>query len=313
MAEHKPVFSHDAINRYPMEDDVSPNSVWLAVRQLVRRSGNACLIFDDTVLGKRHSFNIELVRSQHSGNEHGVVKGIGVVNCVYANLDTGEHWIIDWRICDPDGDGKTELDHARDMFDDARQVKNLPFRAVLMDSRYATKDLMMHIDKAGKVFYCPLKSNRKVDDSQGGNPYKAVSNLDWFGDEMLRGKLVKIHGFPMDYKVKLFRVAATNRTEYAATNDLSLDSAVAAKDMCGIRWKIEQYHREGKQMLGMEKCQCRKARAQKNHIGCAIPAWHCLTRLARKLKTNICALKNNLFSKYMEEELKNPSIPMFCV
>jgi uncharacterized protein (UPF0305 family) len=31
----------------------------------------------------------------------------------------------------------------------------------------------MHIDKAGKVFYCPLKSNRKVDDSQGENPYKA--------------------------------------------------------------------------------------------------------------------------------------------
>jgi hypothetical protein len=92
MAEHKPAFSHDAINRYLMEDDVSPNSVWLAVSQLLRRSGNACLIFDDTVLDKRHSFNIELVRRQYSGNEHGVVKGIGVVNCLYVNLDTGEHW-----------------------------------------------------------------------------------------------------------------------------------------------------------------------------------------------------------------------------
>ncbi len=93
----------------------------------------------------------------------------------------------------------------------------------------------MHIDKVGKVFYCPLKSNRKVGDSQGKNPYKAVSDLDWFGDEMLRGKLVKIHGFPRDYKVKLFRVAASNRTEYVATNDHSQDSAVTTKDMCGIR------------------------------------------------------------------------------
>jgi hypothetical protein len=190
------------------------------------------------------------------------------------------------------------------MFDDACQVKNLPFRAVLMDSWYATKDLMMHIDKAGKVFYCPLKSNRKVDDSQGENPYKAVSDQDWFGNEMLRGKRVKIHGFPMDYKVKLFRVAATNRTEYVATNDLSQDSAVAVKDMCGIRWKIEQYHREGKQMLGMEKCQCRKARAQKNHIGCAILAWHCLTKLARKLKTNIYALKKTFYQSMLRRSLE---------
>ena len=43
---------------------------------------------------------------------------------------------------------KTKLDHVRDMFDDAIAGKNLPFRAVLMDSWYATKDLMVHIDKA---------------------------------------------------------------------------------------------------------------------------------------------------------------------
>jgi hypothetical protein len=309
MADHKPVFSHDAINRYLMEDDVSPDAVWQSVGHLVRRSGNACLIFDDTVLDKRHSFKIELVRRQYSGNEHGVVKGIGVVNCVYANLDTGEHWIVDWRVYDPDGDGKTKLDHVRDMFDAAIQGKNLPFRAVLMDSWYATKDSMMHIDRAGKVFYCPLKCNRKVDESGGVRPYQAVAGLGWHDDEGLRGKLVKVHGFPMDYKVKLFRVAATNRTEYVVTNDLSQDSAVAVQDLCRARWKIEQYHREGKQMLGIEKCQCRKARAQKNHIGCVILAWHCLTKLARKLKTNIYALKNNLLSAYMKEELKKPSIP----
>jgi hypothetical protein len=44
-------------------------------------------------------------------------------------------------------------------------------------------------------------------------------------------------------------------------------------------------------------------------IGCAILAWHCLTKLARKLKTNIYALKNSLLSEYMKGELKNPSMP----
>jgi len=143
--------------------------------------------------------------------------------------------------------------------------------------------------------------------------YKAVSELEWFGDEGLRGKRVKIHGFPRDFKVQLFRVAATHRTEYVATNDLSQDSAVTVKDLCGIRWKIEQYHRESKQMLGIEKCQFRKARAQKNHIGCVILAWHGLTKLARRMKTNIYALKNMLLSEYMKEALKNPPITLMGI
>ncbi|MGZ8246224.1 MAG: hypothetical protein ACXWT9_21720, partial [Methylomagnum sp.] len=72
-------------------------------------------------------------------------------------------------------------------------------------------------------------------------------------------------------------------------------------------------HREGKQLLGLEKCQCRKARAQKNHIGCAMLAWHCLTKAARKFKTNIYALKNRLLSEYMRRELRSPSIPLAFV
>ncbi len=41
-------------------------------------------------------------------------------------------------------------DHHHGFSHDAIHGKNLPFRAVLMDSWYATKDLMMHIDKAGQ-------------------------------------------------------------------------------------------------------------------------------------------------------------------
>ena len=86
MADHHPGFSHDAINRFLMEDEVSSDAVWQSIGHLVRRSENACLIFDDTVLDKRHSFKLEWVRRQYSGNEHGIVKGIGVVNCVSVNL-----------------------------------------------------------------------------------------------------------------------------------------------------------------------------------------------------------------------------------
>ena len=40
-----------------------------------------------------------------------------------------------------------------------------------MDTWYATyKDIMLYIDNLQKIYYCPLKSNRKVDDSKGVNP-----------------------------------------------------------------------------------------------------------------------------------------------
>ncbi|WP_346015781.1 transposase [Paraburkholderia sp. PGU19] len=36
--------------------------------------------------------------------------------------------------------------------------------------------------------------------------------------------------------------------------------------MCGLRWKIEQFHREIKQITGLARCQCRKEHIQRNHI-----------------------------------------------
>jgi hypothetical protein len=310
-ADHHPEFSHDSINRHLRDSLVSSSMVWSQIKDDIVYSANGYLVFDDSVSDKRYSTKIELVRRQYSGNEHAVIKGIGVVNCLYVNPDTGEYWVIDWRVYNIDADGKSKLDHVREMLDNAIAHKKLPFRTVLMDSWYATKKLMLHIDKAGKIFYCPLKSNRKVDDSGGTKPYQAVSELSWTSQEMDQGKLIKINEFPGDYKVKLFRVVVnSDRTDWVVTNDLSQASTSDTKKKCAVRWKIEQYHREVKQTLGIEKCQCRLARAQKNHIGYAILAWNHLTTLARKMGTNIYALKENLLSEYMREELKNPSIAM---
>nr|WP_265287049.1 hypothetical protein [Verminephrobacter eiseniae] len=54
---------------------------------------------------------------------------------------------------------------------------------------------MLHLHRAGKVFYCPLKSNRKVDDSGGERAYQAVSELTWDGQDAARGKLIRFTVF----------------------------------------------------------------------------------------------------------------------
>lgn len=82
---------------------------------------------------------------------------------------------------------------------------------------------MMLLGKAGKPFYCPLKVNRSVDDSGGKSPYRRVDSLDWSEQELELNELVKVKGFPGDYKLKLFRVVVnTHRTggeEWIVTNE----------------------------------------------------------------------------------------------
>ncbi len=100
-AVHTERFSHDVANRYPQGEGITAQMVWENVCGQVKPSAHGYLLFDDTVLDHNHSFEIELVRRQYSGNAHGTIKGIGVGTCVYVNREKDRFWIIDYRIYDP--------------------------------------------------------------------------------------------------------------------------------------------------------------------------------------------------------------------
>jgi hypothetical protein len=239
LADHLEGVSPDRINRYLRGEKLTPRLLWEKVEPLLQRCENAYGLFDDTVLDKHDSDSIELVRRPYSGNEHRVIRGIGLISCVYVNGETGQFWVIDYRLYDPDGDGQSKLDHVAAMLNGVVHSKQLPFTTVLMDSWYATQKLMGQIDQLEKLYYCPLKTNRRVDDSGGAVPYMRVDELVWSDEDLQQGKLVKLRGFPKDKKVKLFRVTvSTNRTEFVATNDLSQADTDVVQDVCGIRWKI---------------------------------------------------------------------------
>ena len=300
VADHCQEFSHDAINRYLRGEWLSPRLVWENVANQVVKTPRGYIVCDDTVLDKNASFAIELVRRQYSGNAGGVIKGIGVVTCVYVNPETDQFWLIDYRIYDPEGDGKTKLDHVREMLGNIVYHKHLPFHGVLMDTWYATKDLMLYIEALQKVYYCPLKDNRQVDDSGGQCPYQRVDGLAWSDAERARGKRIKIKGFPKDHHVQLFRVvASTRRTDWIVTNDPAADSRDVTQAVCDMRWKIEQLHREGKQLTGLEQCQCRKARIQRNHSACALLVWTRLKAVATQTGRTVYQLKHGLLDAYL--------------
>lgn len=310
-ADHCERFSHDAINRYLRGERITPRLLWDSVRGQVVATAHGYVVFDDTVLDKNYSHQLELVRRQYSGNAKAVIKGIGVVTCVYVVPERDQFWLIDYRLYDPDGDGKSKLDHVREMLVNVVYQKQLPFHAVLMDTWYATKDLMLCIESMQKLYDCPLKANRRVDDSSGQKPYQRVDELTWSAEELAQGKRIKLKGFPKEHKVRLFRVeVSTHRTEWVVTNDSTQESTEATQEVCGFRWKIEQLHREGKQVTGLERCQCRKARIQRNHIGCAFLVWVRLKALAVQTGRTVYQLKQGLLDEYLIQQLKNPTLKM---
>lgn len=309
-AEHVEGLSHDAINRYMAKATLRPGTLWKHVKDHIEVSADGFVVFDDTVLDKRYARAIDPARSQYSGNAHGIVNGIGVVTCLYVNPQTGQFWAIDWRIFDPARDGKSKMHHVEEMLRNLHNYKKLPYRAVLMDGWYASKRLMLLIERElEKIFYCPLKTNRLVDDSLETRPYCPIGKLVWSETEKQEGKTIKIKDCPKDHKVRLFRVpVCTDRTDFIATNDKACLTSDAVRKTCAVRWKIEQLHREIKQTCGIERCQCRKNRIQRNHIACAFLVWSRLKILAYETSDTIYQIKQNLLKSYLVNELKSPTI-----
>lgn len=311
-ADHSETYSHDRINRYLRDDKLTPRLLWEQAQGDIVRSPAGFLLFDDTVADKNYSFAIELVRRQYSGNAKAVIKGIGIVTCVYVNPETNQFWLIDYRIFDKDGDGKSKLQHVRDMFNHTLYAKKLSFKVVLMDSWYAAKWLMRHFERHHKLYYCPIKDNRQVDPGNGTpSRYQRADSLAWDVPARLYGQTVHLKDFPAGHRLHLFRlVLSTKRTDYVATNDLAQNSTDATQEVCGVRWRIEEVHREVKQVTGLEACQCRRARIQRNHIACSLLVWYRLKDLAYRVGETIYQLKYGQLDEYMKAQLRAPSIPM---
>ena len=83
--------------------------------------------------------------------------------------------------------------------------------------------------------------------------------------------------------IKVFRTVRTDDdAEYWATNDLKMNELERLKHS-EISWMIETYHRGIKQFSGIERCQARSERAQRNHIELALRAflrieYHCFVK-----------------------------------
>jgi len=244
--------SHDSISRWLANEKVQPKDLWeVAVKEVENRPG--ILAFDDVVINKSRNHKMELVNWQYSGTEHGIVKGIGVVNALW-QTSKDEYTPIDYRVWNPPEDGKTKNDHFRDMLSSAKN-RGLEPEMVVADSWYSSLDNLKSVRSHGWDWVMGLKSNRLV-----GKPHIQICQLD-MPDEGLK---VHLKGYGW---IKIFRFVGKNgRTDYIGTSRLDL-TREQVKSYFERRWSIEVMHRELKQTCGFSPCQANSGRAGRNHIG----------------------------------------------
>ncbi|MCX9011020.1 MAG: transposase [Candidatus Methanoperedens sp.] len=227
------------------------------------------------LLNKQYSRVNELAKKQYSGNEHGLVNGICLVNLLWTSGD--EFIPVDYRIYRKEADDKTKNDHFQDMLKRAEDRGFSPLY-ILIDSWYSGISNLKLVRKFGWNFICNLKSNRKVSVIQG--TYIPVADLD-LAEKQVRKVWLKEFGYILVCKI----VDKNGDITYLATSDLKLQDYDNFVNHFQQRWKIEEFHRGIKQTTGIEKCYSTLASSQKTHIFASFVAFVKLE--IRRLKEKI--------------------------
>jgi DDE superfamily endonuclease len=260
--------AHDSFTRLLRDLEPDPEDLWRESEPLVRgRRGR--LVIDDSTLDKLYAKRIELVTRHWSGKHRKPVRGINVLTLLWTDGDLKVP--VDYRVFST-ADGKTKHDHFWEMLLMARGRGFAP-EYVLFDTWYASLENLKQVRDFGWLWQTRLRGDRVVTpDDRAARPLDAVA-------VSAAGTVLHLRGYGL---IKVFRIDAPDGdTEYWATNDLAMDEGMRRHN-AEVSFAIENYHRELKQFCGVEKCQARSERAQRNHIGLAVRAflrleWHFFT------------------------------------
>ena len=265
--------SHDTVSRWLYQSGFNAGGLWQQVKASIDREAGY-LVCDDTLLDKRYSRCNELAKKQYSGNEHGLVNGITLVNLLWTNEE--QMIPVDYRIYQKEHDHKTKNDLFQEMIKKAK-LRGFSPRYILMDAWYCGIDNLKSIRSQGWKFICNFKSNRTVSRDR---IQMAISDLN-LTDRQVSKVWLKAFGHVLVCKV----VAQNGDITYLATNDLSLTDYDDFVAHFKYRWHIEEFHRAIKQTTGIEQCYSIKAQSQKTHIFASFVAFIKLE--LRKIKEHI--------------------------
>jgi len=292
LSSFKSGVSHDNVTRWLTKTKLTPNVLWEHTKGLVDMD-SGYLLLDDSVLDKTFSNKISLAKWMYSGTTHRLTKGIDLINMVWTK--DNKHIPVDFRIYSKTTDGKTKNDHFRDMVLLSIHRK-MRVKAYLFDTWYSSVNNLKWMDKFNLKYVTWLRTNRIVDKGEH------------ISEKQIPEEGLVVHLRAVGF-VKVFKFVSpkTGDIEYMATNDINIKT-LDIKDVAAKRWKVEEFHRGLKQTVGIERCQARNQRSQRNHIFCSILAFVALE--VKRIKTGVTwyQTKREIIKESIGQYLTNPTV-----
>ena len=302
--------SHDRFTRMLASGKFNSKYLWKKVKKTVRQieSEDGCLILDDTIVEKPWTDENEIVCWHYDHAKGRNVKGFNILNLLYHSNDISipvGFEVVKKPIVFVDENGKkkrrsevTKNKLMRDLIQIAIQ-NQIPFRYVLMDSWFASKENFEFIAGHGKHFIAAVKSNRlfarSSEDKLNGR-FEKVGALGLRDKESVRGYL---RGY--DKEVILICRVFTNKdgstgTLYLVCSDTSLSSDHIST-IYQKRWKVEEYHKSLKSNAALAKSPTKRVTTQISHLVMSMIAVFKLECLKIKHHLNHFALRAKVLIK----------------
>lgn len=234
-----------------------------------RWSKSGIAIFDDTLIHKTGKL-IPHTYKFYDYSEKRFINAQCMVTLHYADRKT--NYALDYRLYVKRGEPgfKTKIELAMELVKEAISI-GLPANTFVFDSWYLCKELVKFIESLGRSYIGACKSNLLVR-WEGGRYISLgeyVKNISKFKEFEVNGKKLLVYTKKVHFKsIGDSRLIISKRGKdiiCLATNRKDHVRHILSDYM--LRWKVEDFYKDAKQHLGLDKCQVRDLDGIKKH-------WH---------------------------------------
>lgn len=165
------------------------------------------------------------------------------------------------------------------------QFFKMPVKTIVFDNFFSAKRIVTWLNEHQYKWTTRLKSNRVV--YIQGKEYR-IKELNLSEGDCIQAELRGVPGV-----IQILSIQYQDEVVYVATNDISKDKQRLEKSY-RFRWRIEEFHREAKQQLGLEYLRMRNYRALFNHVGFVCLAFSILSIVGASKNMSIGMVKRRI-------------------
>ena len=313
--------SHDRFTRLLASGTIDSRRLWPQSKSLVEEicESKDCVVVgvDDTIQGKPHSQENELVCWHYDHAKGRTLKGINLLSAVLATDELAVPVGVEFirkpvQVADKDGKLRrrskvTKNELFRRML---RQCwENTWFEYVAADSWFSSKENMEFItDTLDRAFVMAVKTNRLAADSKANKQAGCWTSIKTLASQ---NQPLKVWLRGMNNPVLLLKQIFKNEDDsegvrYLVASDLTLTGS----QIIGIyqkRWKTEEYHKSIKHCSRLGSSPAHTPLTQQAHCIAAIISYVKLEKLKLKTHVNHFALKSQIWVEATRQALQSMS------